>query len=461
MTDEKGLLYPGDTIAAIATPTGQGGIAILRISGPRAKEFLRKLFKGAGKGFGEGRFSSHRLMYGHLVDGDIPVDEVMAVFMAAPNTYTREDVAEIHTHGGAMAAGLAMELALKAGARPGEPGEFTKRAFLNGRIDLSQAEAVMDMISARGRMAAKAAARQLEGGASRFIREAQGKLYDLMAGLEAAVDYPEEVDEAEATGNLRAGCEALAARLEAACDQRVSRLLRQGLSVVLCGRPNVGKSSLLNALTGQDHAIVTDIPGTTRDVLTGSLDIGGIPVEISDTAGLREHGDPVEQIGIDRARRAVERADVALLVVDASQPLSTEDRDMIITPPNPRLAVVLNKGDLPSVVSEEAVRGMNGELEVMAVSAATGNGLPRLLEYLAHEASLPQETGLTNQRHMDAARRCAAHLHQAAKALEGGQPLDMAAIDLRDGLSALGEITGDEVTETLLDAVFANFCVGK
>ncbi len=448
-----------DTIAAIATATGQGGIAILRISGPRAEAVLHFVFRPA-KGEGE-TFPSHLLVYGHVVKGNEKVDEAMAVLMRAPRSYTREDVAEIHTHGGRMMASRSLELALAAGARQAEPGEFTRRAFLNGRLDLSQAEAVMGLIAAGGHQAAKAAMRQLEGGPSKFIREVLEKLYGLVAGLEAAIDYPEEVEEEEATSSLRHGALMLAKELEDACDERGVKMLEQGMDVVLCGRPNVGKSSLLNALLGEERAIVTDVPGTTRDILTGSIEINGLPVTLSDTAGLRDTEDTVEKIGVSRAQRAMARADVVILVIDSGQPLSLADEALLLSPSEGEFAVVLNKSDLAPMVAAEKIRELCPSAPVISLSARTGEGLAVLKAYLAEKAGEPSRLALTTSRHLAAARRAAWSLRQAADSLASHIPLDLAAVDLRDALAALGEITGDEVEERILDQVFSQFCVGK
>ena len=448
-----------DTIAAIATAAGQGGISILRISGPRSEAVLRRVFRPA-RGEGEA-FPSHLMVYGHVVSGNEKIDEAMAVLMRAPRSYTREDVAEIHTHGGRMMASRALELALASGARQAEPGEFTRRAFLNGRLDLSQAEAVMGLISAGGRQAAKAAMRQLDGGPSQFIREVLDKLYGLMAGLEAAIDYPEEVEEAEATSSLRDGVLTLARQLEDACDERGVKMLERGMDVVLCGRPNVGKSSLLNALLGEDKAIVTDVPGTTRDILTGSIEINGLPVTLSDTAGLRDTHDTVERIGVSRAQKAMARADVVILVIDAGQPLSREDEDLLLSPPEGEFAVVLNKSDLCACVTSGEIKRLCAFAPVIALSALTGEGLDDLKDYLKEKAGEPSRLAITTSRHLAAARRAIESLRQAALSLAAGVPLDLAAVDMRDALSALSEITGDEVEERILDQVFSNFCVGK
>ncbi len=448
-----------DTIAAIATAAGQGGIAILRISGPEAEPILRRVFLSA-KGERE-TFPSHLMIYGHVVKDGGPIDEAMAVLMRATRSYTREDVAEIHTHGGRIMGQLALEAVLDAGARQAEPGEFTRRAFLNGRLDLSQAEAVMGLISAGGRQAAKAAMRQLDGGPSRFIRDALDRLYLLMAGLEAAIDYPEEVEEAEATQHLREGVLSLARQLEAACSERGVKMLERGMDVVLCGRPNAGKSSLLNALLGEDRAIVTDVPGTTRDILTGSMELNGLPVRLSDTAGLRDTNDTVEKIGVDRAQKAILMADVVILVIDAGHALADDDKAFLVSPPEGDFAVVLNKSDLEACVTADDIQAVCPCVPVIALSALTGEGLDDLKAYLQEKAGEPSRLAITTSRHLSAARRAAGSLRQAADSLAASVPLDLAAVDLRDALSALGEITGDEVEERILDQVFSTFCVGK
>lgn len=447
-----------DTIAAIATAPGQGGIAIVRLSGPDAETVLMRVFRPAKSGLTE--LTSHLLTYGHVVDGDEVVDECMAVLMRAPRSYTREDVAELQLHGGSFVAQRALALCLRQGARLAEPGEFTRRAFLNGRVDLSQAEAVMGLIAARGEQARRAAMRQLRGGASGFIREAADEIYDLQAGVAACVDYPEEISEEEAAAGLRPRILRLAEKLDAACDERAARILASGLNVALCGRPNVGKSSLLNALLGEDRAIVTDIPGTTRDALTGSVTLGGSVIHLTDTAGLRATDDPVERLGVGRARRAVDEADVALAVIDLSRPLSDEDREIIAALRGKTAALLLNKADLPRVFAPEEVSALMPGAPVMVVSAAAPDSLAPLKAYLTEQAAVSDQLALTQPRHLEAARRAAAHLRQAVHTLDAFS-VDLCGVDLQAAQAALAEITGDQVDERLLDRVFANFCVGK
>lgn len=441
-------LYQNDTIAALATPPGRGGIAIVRVSGSGARAAFDTLFRPAGKQVVE----SHRMLFGRLYDGDTLIDECMAVLMLAPRSYTREDVVEFHTHGGDQVAHQVLEALYKIDVRPAEPGEFTRRAFLNGRIDLSRAEAVMDLIGAQGEQASRAAVRQLTGGVSAFIRTLQEDVTDLLAGVTAALDYPEEIEEDEAAGETAEKSRRLAEKLRAACNERAARLLDTGFEVALCGQPNVGKSSLLNALLCEERAIVTNIPGTTRDIVRGSLLIDGLRVNLSDTAGIREEADTVESIGIDRARSAIKNADLVLLLLDASHPLTQEDEELLReTAAYPR-QIILNKCDLGQKIDLPGA---------MKISAATGEGVQALRDFISEQAAIPSELPLTSERHMHLARKAADHLLAAAQALEMGEPLDLAAIDLHEALESLGEVTGDRVDEKLLDSVFSRFCVGK
>ncbi len=446
-----------DTIVGIATAAGEGGVAIVRISGEEAAQLLAQVFRS---GRHQPPYESHRMMYGHVTDGSEIVDECMAVYMAAPRTYTREDVCEIHTHGGSTAAALTMKLLIRHGARPAEAGEFTRRAFMNGRIDLSQAEAVMGVITAQSQAALRAEQQQLSGGQSRFIKQAQEQLTTLLAGLEAHIDYPDEIDEEEAISGLNAGLDSLIQSLGAAIDERSARIVREGLRVALCGRPNAGKSTLFNALLGEEKAIVTAIPGTTRDVLEGSFSLDGCRVNLSDTAGLRESEDVVEQIGVERARKALSEADVALLVVDASQPLTDEDRELLTTPLPCPCATLLNKQDAALVTAEE-VQALGAPDPVLCLSAMTGEGLEGVKDYLRTQLRTPQQLLLTHERHMSVARQALERLNQAKRSLASGAPTDFAAVDLHEALYLLGRITGESVDEKLLDDIFSRFCVGK
>ena len=438
-----------DTIAALATAPGEGGIAIVRISGPEAEALLSALITPACP------WESHRMQYGHVRFRGETLDECMAVLMRAPRSYTREDVAEIHLHGGAWAAHSVLNALYALGARAAEPGEFTRRAFLNGRIDLSRAEAVMALISADGQRAARAALRQLEGGVSAFIRSAQQDLIALLSGAAAAIDYPEEITLEEAAGELEAGARRLADRLDAACDERGTRIAEQGLEAVLCGRPNVGKSSLLNALARQDRAIVTDIPGTTRDIVRADVMIAGLRVHFSDTAGLREGEDLIERIGVSRARQAIAGADCVLTVLNAAEPLTDEDRRLLRDTASAPRIIVLNQCDRTMVLNPADFD------RPATVSAITGQGIPELEARVAAFGAGAGESALTQQRHMHLAREAAQSLRAAADACAQGAPADLAVIDLQSALVSLGRVTGEQVDEKLIDEIFSRFCVGK
>ena len=448
-----------DTIAAVATAGGAGGIAIVRVSGGEAEAILKKMFIPAVK---REYFESHRLMYGRAVDaGGEALDEVMAVLMRAPSTYTREDVAEVHCHGGSASANAVLGRALALGARMAEPGEFTRRAFMNGRIDLARAEAVMQLIGANSQAAARASLRQLEGGVSGFVRQVSDRLKDVLALLEASTDFPEEIEEEAASGEVAAKLRAISEEIRRRSDSRSARMLREGASIVLAGRPNVGKSSLMNALLNQERAIVTNIPGTTRDVLTERIIIGGVMAEISDTAGRRDTRDPIERIGVDRARRAAEGADVVLIVLDAAQEMDTSDAELVRAA-DERSIICLNKSDLRTVLTAQQLRGMT-DAEIIEISAQTGAGIGALMDELGRRISVGVENNgqLTAQRHIELAHGAADSLDQAVDAIEAGMPLDTAAIDIREALSTLSEITGENASEAVIDRVFESFCVGK
>jgi len=446
-----------DTIAAIATAPGEGGVAILRVSGDCAEKVMRSAFRPA-RGYKKGKIESHRMYYGHLVDGEgNHLDEVMAVLMRAPRSYTREDVLEISCHGGRAAIARALRRVLSLGVRSAGPGEFTRRAFENGRIDLMQAEAVMGLISAGSEAAYRASMRQLEGGVSAFVKGCREELAGLMARIEAANDFPDEIDEYTEALEGAQTARRIAQRIERRADAKAARIVREGVSVVLSGKPNVGKSSLMNALLGSERAIVTDIAGTTRDVLTERMTLGGIGYTLSDTAGRRETGDAVEAIGVKRAEDAAKSADVVVLVLDASRGIDEEDR-RLLAERDERYIVVWNKSDAGGDAAEAESLG-----EVLEVSARTGEGMEALERAIEKKvcAEGGQEDMLTQERHIELALRAAGSLKLAAEAMESGAPLDIAAVDLWDAIRYLGEITGEDATETLIGEIFARFCVGK
>ena len=432
-----------DTIYAPSTAIG-GAIAVLRVSGPRAKETARIFDRGFASEPGMMRFV-------RVQDDKEPIDDAMAVYFSAPASYTGEDMVEIDCHGGNQTVQRILGLLSGLGFRPAEGGEFTRRAFLNGKMDLAQAEAVMDIITADAEQSRKAALNQLHGSVSRAIHDVEDVLLDALSGIDAAIDYPDEAEEdciARLPEQLGAG-RSKAERLLA--DGRRGRVLRDGLRVVILGRPNTGKSSLMNALAGFERAIVTDIAGTTRDVLDERLSFDGVPVRLIDTAGIREATDRAEQIGVDRALDEMRRADVQLVLLDGSAPLTTEDETLIETTENgiPRLLVV-NKCDLPRQTDYAGA---------ISISAKTGQGLEELKREVLRLAA-PQDAdcnAITNERHLHALEQACAALCSAEQAEE----LDCKATDIRAALQALGSITGTDVDATVIDRIFERFCVGK
>lgn len=446
-----------DTIAAIATAPGQGGIGIIRISGPEAERILQDVFVPAGKRVSAPE--SHRLTYGRIMDGEEILDECMAVLMRAPASYTREDVAELQIHGGMQTLRKTLEICLKRGARLAEAGEFTRRAFLNGRIDLSRAEAVMSLISARGEQERQAAVRQMSGRTADFVREASDELYRLQAGLAACIDYPEEISDEEGAGMLKEGLTALIEKLQTSIDERASRLIHEGLRVTLFGVPNTGKSSILNTLTGQEKAIVTDIPGTTRDTVESEILLDGIRILLTDTAGMRETEDPIEQIGVKRSETAKNNADIVLLILDSSRELG-EDEIRWLQSLSDTDAVVLNKSDLPDRISEKDILSVRPGIRCMKVSALDAGSLRPILDHFREYTEISDQLAITQPRHLEAVKRAVSCLKDALNTLDCFTP-DMAETDLQAAQNALSEITGDRADEKLLDAVFSGFCVGK
>ncbi len=447
--------YLDDTIAAIATPMGVGGIGIVRLSGPQSREVLQAIFRG-------GRLVPRRLTYGRIVvpeSGEV-VDEVLAAYMPAPRTYTRQDVVEINCHGGPVPLRRVLELCLAQGARLAGPGEFTLRAFLNGRIDLAQAEAVADMVEARTAAGLRLALARLEGRLSARVRAVRSQLLEALAYVEASIDF-DDIPSCDPAPALE---EALHSLEELLAGAERGIVYRQGVRVAIVGRPNVGKSSLLNALLRADRAIVTPIPGTTRDTLEETLNLNGIPLVLVDTAGIRAHArDPVEGLGIERSRAALACSDLALLVIDGSEELDAQDRVIAAQIGEKPTILVLNKADLPRIAE---VNGLLPAAPRVTVSALTGAGianLERTIEevVLSGQVVAAGESAIGSARHRDVLRRACQHIREAQAARRNGLPLDLLSLDLRAAIDALGEITGETVSETLLETIFARFCVGK
>ncbi len=455
------MLY-ADTIAAIATPVGEGGVGMIRLSGPDALAILRRLFRPR---HGGPRYRPQLLRYGTVVDADgAVVDESLAVFFRAPHSYTREDVAELHCHGGALTLRRTLELALAAGARLAEPGEFTLRAFANGRLDLAQAEAILDVVQARTQTGLALALDQLGGRLSAAIRELRRSLLGPLAYLTAMIDFPEDHIPADTVLAPIQAALATAQTLLANADQGI--LYRYGARAVLVGRPNAGKSSLLNALLGADRAIVTAVAGTTRDTLEETANLGGVPVVLVDTAGITESADPVERIGVERSRRALTIADLALLVLDGAAALTAEDLAIAALTHGTPTVVVINKLDQPQRLDPAALLAEHPQVRaVVETSVASGAGLDALgaavAQALLGGSVLTGATLVTNPRHRDALWRAVAALTAAADGLAADLPFDLAAIDLTAAVEALGEITGETVGEELLNEIFSRFCIGK
>jgi len=453
----------GDTIAAISTPLGEGGIGIVRLSGPQSAEILNRIFVPRRGGR---RTAPWRLTYGHVVDperGDT-IDEVLAVRMPAPNTYTREDVVEINCHGGYAPLQAILSLVLRHGARLARPGEYTLRAFLNGRIDLAQAESVLDVVQAKTQVGLRVALDQLDGRLSKEVGKVRRSVISVLAYLTATIDFADdEIPEQDVDGPLAeavSGVEQLLSNAEAGI------IYRQGLRAVIVGRPNVGKSSILNALLRQNRAIVTPVPGTTRDTVEEVANVKGLPVVLVDTAGISATEDEVERLGVERSRAAMERADLILWVVDGSCALNEHDREIaghLIAKP---VIVVVNKCDVGTLVSEGELLELLPESLLVHTSAVTGEGLQLLEEavsevVLAGKASASDDLLVSNPRHKDALARALGHLRSARESVASGLPADFVTIDLTDAASALGEITGETVSEDLLETIFSKFCVGK
>lgn len=455
-----------DTIAAVATAIGEAAIGVIRISGPEAFDVLRSIFVPK-KNLPLDGFNNREMVYGHIRDGEKTIDEVYAVQMTGPATYTREDVVEIHCHGGHLAMQRLLSLVLTKGARLAEPGEFTKRAFLNGRLDLVQAEAVMDLIRAKTTKGFDVAMDQLEGDLSQQIRSLRTAYLTLIANLQVSIDYPEEDIEEITYADLAKGLESIGAELDRLIQSgETGKIIRDGLKTAIVGKPNVGKSSLLNALLKEARAIVTNIPGTTRDVIEEYLNIKGVPVRIIDTAGIRQTEDTVEKMGVERSKRIFNEADLVILVLNASEPVDEEDLQIIELMRGRRGIVVVNKTDLGEQIDLGWIRQQLGTHPLIKTSLTRAIGIEEVEEAIASEVYggsewQSTETFVTSARQMSALIRARDHLNTAAEGVAANLPYDLIEIDLKESLSALGEVSGDTVAEDLLETIFSKFCLGK
>lgn len=459
-------MFIDDTIAAIATAPGEGGIGILRISGEKSLKIAEEIFKSmSGKSIKE--YNKRTLIYGNIVDNGNVIDEVLLAYMKGPNSYTGEDVIEINCHGGFISVKKILELILSKDVRLAEAGEFTKRAFLNGRIDLSQAEAVIDVIKAKTDIAHEVAQNQLEGSLSKRIRELRDKVTEILAHVEVAIDYPEEDIEHITYQTLKEKTDELKKEIKKLYDTAESgKILREGLKTVIVGKPNVGKSSLLNSILGENRAIVTDIPGTTRDVIEEFVNIKGIPLKIVDTAGIRDTDDIVEKIGVEKSKESFTSADLIIMVLDASRKLSEEDIEILENLRDKQTIVLLNKNDLKQEIEEEKILKYVENNSIIKISALQQEGIEELqdkIESMVYKGSVKNNSSLvvTNSRHKDALNKAYKSATDALIALEQSMPFDFVEVDLKNIWDYLGYINGDTVTEDLLDNIFHNFCIGK
>lgn len=458
-----------ETIAAVATAPGEAGIGIIRISGPEAPEILKNIFLyRSGRSLEE--VEPRRMIFGGIYDEKGLIDEAMVVYMKAPHTYTGEDVVEIQCHGSPVILRQILSLVLKKGAGPADRGEFTKRAFLNGRIDLSEAEAVIDVIQAKSRAGSRAAAAQLSGRLSARIREIRKKMADLVAEIAAQIEYPEEDLEELEYRNIISAINDIYSDVKLLADTAsAGKIMKDGCRIALAGRPNVGKSSLMNSLLKEDRAIVTDIPGTTRDTIEEYADLDGIPVRITDTAGIRESDDKIEMIGVEKSREAIEHSDITILLLDSSEAVTEEDRRIFPLLRGRKCIVALNKSDLLPVISGENVireAGLSPDTPLVVLSAETGAGIKDLKDEIRKyvyggEVESGSEIMIADARHEELMNETMQYLLDARDMLAGGEALDFAESDLRSAWMALGEITGESVNDDIVDEIFSRFCLGK
>ena len=454
-----------DTIAAIVTPAGTGAIGIVRLSGPEALEIAGLVFR-AKNGRPLAARKNFSLCYGHVVRGRELVDEVLVSVMRAPRSYTCEDVVEISCHGGSRALASVLELVLRNGARMADPGEFTRRAFLNGRIDLAQAEAVLDVIQAKTERALKNSLSQLSGSISKSAASLRQTCLDLLAGIEAVINFPEDAADPGETAPFKRQLSALISRIDELLSRSYQgRVIREGLKVVIYGRPNVGKSSLLNALLKHERAIVTPLPGTTRDTIEEFINIKGLAVCLVDTAGMGEHRDVIEKEALVRTQKSVEEADLILFVLDQSAPLLPEDRLLAQGIAGRKAIIVFNKSDLKAKLDEGLLRPVL-EASTVEVSALDGKNISRLEELIFESVfdkySVGEEgTLVSSRRHIEIFSRAREGLAKALVSLEQNLSLEFAALDIRLAAEALGELTGEVLPEEVLDVIFSKFCIGK
>ncbi|SCI40996.1 tRNA modification GTPase MnmE [uncultured Roseburia sp.] len=462
----EGIFMKTDTIAAIATAMSNSGIGIVRISGDEALQVADRIFEPRKGNKKVSDMDTHTIHYGFVKDGDEVIDEVMLLIMKAPNSYTREDTVEIDCHGGVLVMKKLLETVLKYGARPAEPGEFTKRAFLNGRIDLSQAESVIDVINAKNDFALKSSVSQLQGAVLNKIKDLRGIVIHQIAFIESALDDPEHIDIAGYPEELKEIVDNLLADVNALLKSSDNgKVLKEGINTVIVGKPNAGKSSLLNLLAGQERAIVTDIAGTTRDILEEQIQLNGISLNMIDTAGIRDTDDIVEKIGVAKSKEYLEMADLVIYVADSSTSLDENDEQIIEAIKNKKAIVLLNKSDL-TMVTESSVLEEKLDKKVIVISAKENTGIRELENtikdmFLQGEVSFNDEVYITNIRHKNALLETKNSLEMVLNSIENCMPEDFYSIDLMNAYEELGSIIGESVGEDLVNEIFSKFCMGK
>ena len=453
-----------DTIAAIATAPGEGAIAIVRLSGEESINEVNSLFKGKDLT----KVASHTLNYGHIYDpsNGEEIDEAMVTVLRAPKTFTREDIVEINCHGGVLATNRILQLVLSHGARLAEPGEFTKRAFLNGRIDLSQAEAVNDIIRAKTDKSIEVALNQLNGSLATKIRDLREQIVDVLAQVEVNIDYPEYDDFEKVTRKLLlTESNKIKQKIEDILSTaKQGKILREGLTTAIVGRPNVGKSSILNSLIQEDKAIVTNIAGTTRDVVEEYINIAGIPIKLVDTAGIRDTDNEIEQLGVEKSRKALQKADLVLLVLNSSEEMTSEDKELLELTNKTNRIIILNKSDLPNKLDKNSIKSNNND--IICTSAKTKEGIETIKQKITDIVfggvqSSQQNILVTNARHISLLNRAKQSLNDVIDGIEKEMPVDLIQIDMKRAWDLLGEITGDTVQDELLNELFSRFCLGK
>ncbi|MGB7603984.1 MAG: tRNA uridine-5-carboxymethylaminomethyl(34) synthesis GTPase MnmE [Lutisporaceae bacterium] len=461
------MMFQEDTIAAIATAPGEAGVGIVRLSGHKSIEILNMIFK-AKKNIKAIDIPSRMATYGHIIDnGGNVVDEVLVIIMREPYSYTTEDVVEIHCHGGIIPVRRIMELVLKNGALMAEPGEFTKRAFLNGRIDLAQAEAVIDVITSKTEKGLNAALDQLDGDLSQEIHRIMDELVLILAHIEASIDFPEhDIEEITQDNILKTSENVIRAVKKLINSFEEGKIIRDGLSTAIVGRPNVGKSSLLNILIKENRAIVTDIPGTTRDIIEEYLNIGGILVKLVDTAGIRETEDVIEKIGVERTKSAIDEAELVIFTIDASSPLQEEDHEIMNLIKEKKIIVAANKIDKGLAVDLDYLTDKFKEGNIVEMSVKDRIGIDKLEMIIKHfvyqgQASVSKNKMVTNIRHKDLLDKAFESIEKAINSLEEGIPVDLLSVDIKEAWERLGQITGDVVEEDIIKEIFSKFCIGK